>query len=251
MQLTIYFTPAEVATVRASALDVYIVIDLIRATTSMTTILDRGASRIYAAQTIEQAQEASRYLPGALLCGERNALQLPGFDLGNSPVQFLQAELIGKELVLTTTNGTRAFFACPPESVRLAGCFYNAQAVTSYALSQATNLGSNIAIVCAGEYGYFPLDDAVCAGYLAQMLIEQTPTLELHESVYAALALYQTYAPPKLLEYCRSARSVINAGLRADLDICVTYNASSSIARVTGKHPHTELLILERVPIAL
>ena len=78
MQLHIYFTPTDLRSVSASAADIYIVIDLIRATTSITAILESGASHVFVADTLEQAQQAVEKHPGRLLCGERNALPLPG-----------------------------------------------------------------------------------------------------------------------------------------------------------------------------
>src|SRR5207248_6873466 len=108
--------------------DVYIVIDVIRATTSLAVMFDQGATRILVAGTVEQAREAAQKLPGRLLCGERNVQPVPGFDYGNSPVQFSQVDLTGRELIMTTTNGTRAFYACPSHAACLAGSFYNAEA---------------------------------------------------------------------------------------------------------------------------
>lgn len=246
MRLNVFFTPSELAATNASAGDIYIVIDVIRATTSLAVIFDRGARRVFAADSIEQAQEAAAKTPGRLLCGERNAEQIPGFDYGNSPIQFAEADLRGCDLILTTTNGTRAFFACPAQSVRLAGCFYNAQAVTARALAMAQERDSNIALVCAGVGGYFALDDAACAGYLALEIQRQSPAIRVRESVHAATALYQTYAPPRLLDYCTSVRSVIKAGLEPDLTLCMTANASASVPMVRGREKATGLLALEQ-----
>src|SRR6185437_11298675 len=127
------------------------VIDLIRATTSMTVMFDRGARRICAAGTIEQARAAHALYPERLLCGERNVKPLPGFDYGNSPVQFAAADLRTRELIMTTTNGTRAFHACPSSSLRLAGCLYNASAVADKALELASERQVNLHLVCSGE----------------------------------------------------------------------------------------------------
>src|SRR2546423_12631747 len=120
-------------------------------------MFEQGAARVLVAETIEQAETAALRLPGWLLCGERNALPLPGFDYGNSPVQFSQLDLTNRELILTTTNGTRAFYACPLQATRLAGCFYNARAVITYAFQLARQRNSNISLVCAGELSYFAL----------------------------------------------------------------------------------------------
>jgi 2-phosphosulfolactate phosphatase len=248
LQLHIYFTPADVTTVNPPADDVYIIIDLIRATTSLTVMLERGATRVFAANTLDQAKQTVEHYPGRLLCGERNALPLPGFDYGNSPAQFSQLDLHGRELILTTTNGSRAFYACPAQSVRLAGCFYNAKAITAYALALAQQRNCNIAIVCAAEWNYFALDDATCAGYLALELQRLNPSLAVHESVHAATALYSTYPPPGLADYCRSAQSVIAVGLQDDISFCMRQNESSIIPIVTGIEQETGLLVIERTP---
>jgi len=250
VRLNVFFIPSELAATSAPEDDIYIVIDVIRATTSLAVIFDRGARRVFAADSVEQAQEAAANIPGRLLCGERRARQIPGFDYGNSPVQFAEADLSGRDLILTTTNGTRAFFACPSQSVRLAGCFYNAEAVTAQALALAQERGSNIALVCAGVGGYFALDDTVCAGYLALELQRQLPDIRVRESVHAATALYQSYAPPRLLDYCTSARAVINAGLEPDLTLCMMANVSASVPMVEGREEATGLLMLFQYPLS-
>jgi 2-phosphosulfolactate phosphatase len=254
MQLHVFFTPADLLAIRAEdgpTNDVYLVIDVIRATTSMATIFDRGASRIFAADSVEQAREAVSRKPGRLLCGERHALPLPGFDYGNSPVQFSQLDLTNRELILTTTNGTRAFYACPLQATRLAGCFYNARAVVTYAFHLARQRTSNLSLVCAGELHYFALDDAVCAGFLAlelqHLADEQGVALWTHESVSAAIALYHAYQPPKILEHTASAQSVFDAGLHDDPYFCMQTSQSTSIPIVIGQEEETGLLILERV----
>lgn len=246
MQLHVYFTPADVTAVAPSADDIYIVIDLIRATTSITVMLERGARRVFAANTLEQARHTVELHPGRLLCGERQALPLPGFDYGNSPAQFARLDLSGRELILTTTNGSRAFYACPAQSTQLAGCFYNARTVAAYALALAQQRNCNITLVCAAESNYFALDDSTCAGYLAHELQHLNPAIELHESVSAATALYATYPPPGLADYCRSAQAVIAVGLRDDIDFCMRQDESSTIPIVVGSEQETGVLVIER-----
>ncbi len=255
MQLNIFFTPAEIAASRAQQDDIYIVIDVIRATTTLAVMFDQGAACVLVAGAVEEAQEAAQKVPGRLLCGERNVMPLPGFDYGNSPVQFSQLDLSGRELILTTTNGTRAFYACPEHTIRLAGSFYNAHAVTSHALRLARERESNIALVCSGELGYFALDDAVCAGYLAlelQRYSAESPqevslhSLHFHESVNAAIALYHAFEPPKVLDYCDSAQSVFRAGLTEDPYFCMRTSISTNIPIVVGREKETGLLVLEK-----
>ncbi len=249
LYLNVFFTPSPIVTHEASTDDFYIVIDVIRATTSMAVIFDQGAARVFVASTVEQAWEAAQKFPGRLLCGERDVQPVPGFDYGNSPVQFSQLDLAGRELVMTTTNGTKAFYACPEGSMRLAGSFYNAEAVAARALALAKQHNSTISLVCSGEFDYFALDDAVCAGYLALELQRQqgqvTP-LYVDESVLAAIALYEAFKPPKVIDYCDSAQSVIRGGLPDDPPFCMRTSVSQSVPMLVGKEEETGLLVIER-----
>jgi 2-phosphosulfolactate phosphatase len=252
LHLNVFFTPSTIISNETNLNDIYIVIDVIRATTSIAVMFDQGASRVVVAGTVEQAREAAQKIPGRFLCGERNVQPVPGFDYGNSPVQFSQLDLTGRELIMTTTNGTRAFYACPEDSTRLAGSFYNARAVTSHALKLAQERKSNISLVCSGELGYFALDDAVCAGFLAhelQQYDEESPQgvpLHLHESANAAKALYHAYEPPKVLDYCDSAQSVFRAGLIDDPYFCMRTSISTNTPMVVGREKETGLLVLEK-----
>lgn len=252
LYLNVFFTPSAIVTREASTDAIYIVIDVIRATTSMAVIFDQGAARVFVASTVEQAREAAQKIPGCLLCGERNVQAVPGFDYGNSPVQFSQLDLAERELVMTTTNGTKAFYACPEGSMRLAGSFYNAGAVAARALALARQYHSTISLVCSGELDYFALDDAVCAGYLALELQRQCAgypqgvSLHVDESVLAAIALYEAFKPPKVIDYCDSAQSVIRGGLPDDPPFCMRTSVSRSVPMVVERESETGLLMIER-----
>src|SRR5207249_9972858 len=124
-------------------------------------------------------------------------------------------------------------------------------AVIAYALQLARQRNSDISFVCAGEYGYFALDDAVCAGFLTlelqRLVAQQEIPLYTRESISAAIALYYAYEPPKILAHCASAQSVFDAGLHDDPYFCMQASKSKSIPVVVGREEETGLLILERV----
>ncbi len=247
MHLGVFFTPSAIVTTESSANDIYIIIDVIRATTSMAVMFDQGAARVLAASSVEQAREAALKVPGRLLCGERNVQRIPGFDYGNSPTQFAQVDLSGRELIMTTTNGTRAFYACPEQATMLAGCMYNAAAVAARALRLAQQQNSStINLVCSGELKYFALDDSVCAGFIALELQRQHPAIELWESALAAITLYEAYKPPKVLEVANSAQTVYQGGLPDDPPFCMRESISSSVPVVVRKEEATGLLMLEK-----
>lgn len=246
MHLDTFFTPSAIVPEDPETNDIYIVIDVIRATTSMTVMFDQGAARVLVAGTVEQAREAASIVAGRLLCGERNVQKIPGFDYGNSPAQFAQVDLTGRELIMTTTNGTRAFYACPEQATKLAGCMYNAAAVAARALRLAQEQASeNIHLVCSGELSYFALDDTVCAGFIALEIQRQYPDIKLWESALAAITLYEAFKPPKVLEVANSALSVYQGGLLDDPPFCMQTNRSTSVPRVVGREAATGLLMLE------
>jgi 2-phosphosulfolactate phosphatase len=246
LHLDVFFLPSAIVVEGSSANDIYIIVDVIRATTSMAVMFDQGAARVLVAGSIEQAREAAQKVPGRLLCGERNVQRIPGFDYGNSPVQYSQLDLSGRELIMTTTNGTRAFYACPEQAPRLAGSFYNARAVTARALTLAKTRECDIHIVCSGESDYFGLDDAVCAGYLALELQRQQPGILLWDSAGAAIALYEAFKPPRVLDFCSAARAVVEGGLPDDPPFCMRTSVSNSVPVVVGREAETGLLVIEK-----
>jgi len=244
LQLNVFFNPAEIASVEASKEDIYIVIDVMRATTTLAVMFDQGATHVLAAQTLEQAQRAAQQVPGRLLCGERHTKVPPGFDYGNSPAQFAQCDLTGRDLILTTSNGTRALFACPQQGNCLAGSFYNGKAVVAHALTLAQKQDVNISIVCAAEYGFFAIEDSACAGYLALELLCHHPGLEVFDNTHAAITLYENYPSTRLREQTRSARDLIAVGQEQDLEFCLNKNVSTSVPVVIGQDQETGLLML-------
>src|SRR5437588_11724678 len=100
LRLDVFFTPSSIVVDESSANDIYIVVDVIRATTSMAVMFDQGASRVFVAGSVEQAWQAANTIPGRLLCGERNVQRIPGFDYGNSPIEYARLDLTGRELIM-------------------------------------------------------------------------------------------------------------------------------------------------------
>ena len=138
--------PIAVATRRRT---ICIVVDVIRATTTLCVQFERGCRRVYVAGGIERARSAARELaheatasarPAPLLAGEVRSVAPPGFDHGNSPAEFGGLDLTGREVVFATTNGTRALHACAGSAATLAGSLRNATAVAGSAVALAGQL---------------------------------------------------------------------------------------------------------------
>jgi 2-phosphosulfolactate phosphatase len=160
VRVHVAFTPAETTPVPTA-----IVVDVLRATSTIVQAIESGYERVYCCAEVEEAFALRDSLGDAVLAGERGGNPLPGFDFGNSPLEFLAPRT--KALVLTTTNGTRAIVqaAANCEEV-LVGSLLNLQAVAA----AARGLGKDVEIVCAGLRGGYCEDDVYCAGRIAALL---------------------------------------------------------------------------------
>lgn len=179
--------PAE--TVAASGPWTVVVIDCLRATTSIAAALGAGCTAVRAAGGEPQAR-ALAAAHRAVLAGERDCLPPPGFDFGNSPREFSPAAVRGRELVLWTTNGTQALTAAQAVAEELvAAALVNATAVARHLRAQRRR---QVAMLCAGTEGNFSLEDAFAAGAVLHRLGETgEETLQLDERATAALLLYR------------------------------------------------------------
>lgn len=206
MRVHVAFTPAEAVSAPTG-----VVIDVLRATSTITQALASGYRRALCCSEIEQAKAVREAEGSGVLAGERRCVRIPGFDLGNSPVEFL--EPLGDTVILTTTNGTRALVAAAGRCKRvLAGSLLNLGA-----LAQAARAGDgDVAVVCAGVEGELAMDDAYCAGRLVELLGGE-PT----DGAAAALRVARSFGgPEEALMASQSARNLVAAGLEADIAWC-------------------------------
>ena len=219
MRIDTYFTVPEVdgASLAESAV---VVIDVVRATTTIIEALANGARAIFPTESTEEAVRLASSLgrEDSLLCGERKGEKIEGFDLGNSPAEFTREVVEDKKLVMSTTNGMRAL-GVAQEAARVLPC-----ALTNLT-AVATELASAelIAIVCAGQEDGFSLDDALCAGHLIQRILEhrEDEELELNDASRAVRALAQAREPTRrFLSLAAAGKAVIEIGLEDDLAIC-------------------------------
>lgn len=152
-----------------------IVVDVIRATTTLAVMFEHGARRVLVARDVEQARRARVSLPLAILAGEVNAVAPPDFDHGNSPVEWSKARLADREILFSTSNGARGLHAAMGGGPVFAGSLRNASAVCSAALMAALQLATatapgRVAVVCSGLGEQSADDDSLCAGWLIHTL---------------------------------------------------------------------------------
>ncbi|HKV85283.1 MAG TPA: 2-phosphosulfolactate phosphatase [Ktedonobacterales bacterium] len=260
---------------------VAIVVDVIRATTTLAVMFEHGCRRVLVAPDITNARAAHIRLPTALLAGEANGAAPPGFDLGNSPAEMHAQLLAGREVIFATTNGTRALRACADARAVYAGSLRNAHAVCAAALAEAVIASgapaaiqgrpsqarpysiepseskteeqpADILVVCAGRGDRPSLDDTLCAGYLCRELLSNATNsgrnVSLGEGARIAVAtLRDALASGSLSEALATsdaARAISAIGLVGDLAWCAATDASLAVPRVTG-HDEDGLLIVE------
>src|SRR4030042_665710 len=169
-----------------------VVIDVLRATSVMVQALSSGVKEIIPVTTVEEAFQIAKSFPSEtrLLGGERESRKIAGFDLGNSPREYITARVKGKTLVLTTTNGTKAFHAVSSGKTILVGSFLDVSAVAQRCLHQETD----VLLYASGDEGGLPPEDTVCGGMIIDRLIHLAkPPIELTDASQMALVAYQRF----------------------------------------------------------
>ncbi|EHL69816.1 2-phosphosulfolactate phosphatase [Cloacibacillus evryensis] len=223
------FLPSEVLKEH----DVRVVVDLLRATTQITTFFDGGGNVLVPLRDVDEAFRMKERLGEEWkIMGERGGLPAPGFDFGNSPLELLDAG-VPEFAIITTSNGTRALMRAADGCRRvLAGCARNAEAVCWDAICS----GKNIGIVCAGRNGEFSLEDTVCAGMLVEKLLALAPAngaeeMELTDGAMSAMALWHSFGPDITAVCQESTHGKILSGLGFDNDLffCGEVDASSTV----------------------
>src|SRR3954469_5096232 len=207
MPVDVAFTPDE-----ASPAAVGVVVDVLRATSTIAQALAAGYERVLCCAEIDEARALRAELgEDAVVGGERNAVVVEGFDVGASPREFAEGPK-APTLILTTTNGTLAILTAAARcDVVLVGSLLNLSALADAARAE----GGDVAIVCSGFKGSFALDDAYCAGRIVEALAGEPTDAAIAAGVIAARwpdALdglnARTYGPPGLEEDIRFCAQV-------------------------------------------
>ncbi|MGB7572624.1 MAG: 2-phosphosulfolactate phosphatase [Thermodesulfobacteriota bacterium] len=198
-----------------------VVIDVLRATSVMVQAISQGAIEILPLASAEEAfQMAKVFPPGSILLGgERESRQVPGFDLGNSPKEYVAERVRGKKLILATTNGTKAFHLVSFGKEILVGSFFNIGAAARRCLESDRDL----LIFLSGDEGDFSLEDTICGGMLIELITRKgKKSISLTDASYSAQILYQRFKDNLLGAFHLShhGKELINRGFEDDLVYC-------------------------------
>lgn len=203
---------------------VAVVIDMLRATSVITTALYNGAKKVIPVVSVEDAFEKANELKAlgeeVLLGGERKALKIDGFDFSNSPLEYKREIVEGKNVIMSTTNGTRALNLCSKADKVIVASVLNGQAVAKY----LENEEKEIVFVNSGTNGEFSSDDFMCAGYIISE-IRKNKEAELTDIAKTAKYVYESSEGiEEFIKYAKHYNILKNLGLEEDLKYCSTKN---------------------------
>ena len=244
MQLDVALLPGQSTDYTRS---VCIIVDVLRASTSIITLLDRGAAEVLPAQNIDAARALHSRFPNHLLCGEQDGLPPDGFDYGNSPSEFSRLDLSSKPVILATSNGTRVLsLVAETAAVVLIGAAVNRTASATAALEIARDRNLGITVICSAAHGgsVFVLEDALGAAAIADAAATADPALELSDTARFARGsfLESTSDIPAAIRSAYHAQELVDAGLGDDVAYCAAIDKSHTVPIL--KHGDKGLLIL-------
>jgi 2-phosphosulfolactate phosphatase len=229
MRISVALTPKLLREPRAHAIAV---VDVLRASSSLVAMFERGLLRAIVADTLRDAR-ALALRNFSILCGEMKAMPIAGFDYGNSPAEFSQLALQGKSAVLYTTNGTRAIAASAESPFVAVASFVNRSAVARRLVDEAVRRDVDINIVCAGLHrgATFSLEDSVAAGAVVDAVREIDDTVSMTDSAWAAYHLWRFYRGDamRVFRHASHGRALVELGFEDDLAYAAQLDASTTV----------------------
>lgn len=222
MKLFVYHTPELTPT---DMPDCAIAVDVLRATTTMATVLAAGGEAVQVFSDLDQLMHVSESWPAErrLRAGERGGGKVAGFDMGNSPLDCTPERVQGRRLFISTTNGTRSLQRVQDAPTVLAAALINRKAVVDYVLFQQPE---TVWIIGSGWEGSYSLEDTACAGAIAHSILQQTnSSLEEvagNDEVIAAIALYLQWQDKllELLHHASHGKRLLRLNCHEDLKYC-------------------------------
>lgn len=224
MKVDIIFTADEVSQEKTEG-KICVVIDVLRATSVMITALHNGAEKIFPFKDIKIIQERCENLKNIIKCGERNALKIDGFDLGNSPLEFTKEKVFGKDIYMSTTNGTKAVENSLSAEKIIICSFLNIKSVSKKLLEYK----KDVVIVCAGTNGKFSLDDTLCAGLIIKEMQKHTE-IQMNDVLLAAVRISESHEDIKdILKGSTHYERLLSLGFEKDMEHIFSLNKYSIV----------------------
>lgn len=211
-----------------------IILDVLRATTTISVALSNGAKEIIPTENISTAVRVAKGSKNSLLCGERNGKVVDGFNLGNSPLEYTPEKIKDKSLIFSTTNGTISIIKSKFTKICLLCSFVNMSSIVDY----VNSIDEDFTIICSGKLNDFCLEDAVCAGMLLNKL-NTGRNIEMKDSEVACLNLSNDLATLmnvpsqdkilKMFYLSEHGKYLASIGFEKDLELCSKIDSYPSI----------------------
>ncbi|MFO7883138.1 MAG: 2-phosphosulfolactate phosphatase [Kosmotogaceae bacterium] len=218
MDIDVFFTPEEELKSELS-----VVVDVLRATSVISTLIELGCEKIIPVSTVEEAFRLKKRYPDFLLAGERNSMKISGFDYGNSPLEY-DSNIQEKTLILTTTNGTKAILKSKNCKQVLIGSLLNIDSIIKTITKSSFK---TLNIVCSGTNGELSLEDIYCAGMIASNIDGN-----LTDRARLTSAFFSNYkdCPERVLsEISSHGRKLVLSGFAGDTIFCAKINLYKKI----------------------
>ena len=227
MRVDVFFTPQELTPAEIANRAVA-VIDVLRASTTIATALANGARAVVPFASSEEVVTRATSLGkgAAKLAGERKMQAIPGFDFGNSPLQFSADAVDGQTILMSTTTGTAAILAVQGARDVIIASYVNFSAVLSM-LRAALRGDTDVAIVCAGQDRRFALEDAACAGLFVRHLTGAQASVDINDAAQAAMLIDRKFGRTlkKLVNTSAHGAALAEAGFGDDLAACIAVDS--------------------------
>ncbi len=233
MKLNVFFAPVSVDELYFTG-KTTVVIDVLRASSTIVTALKNGAKEVVPVATVEFAVKVSGGMFGGqtLLGGERNTKKIEGFALGNSPLEYTEEVVAGKSIILYTTNGTKAITKAKFSENMFVCSLGNLSAIAGHLIK----LNQDVEILCSGKSNAFSLEDSICAGKLTAEIVKINGDVILSDSARASFSLSKSFGRSmlKMLKESEHGKLLLENGFEDDLKYCSKLNNSDIIPYYTG-----------------
>lgn len=211
-----------------------VVIDVLRATSVILKAFESGAKEVIPVGSIDFAMKISINSHGGqtLLCGERNTQIIEGFDMGNSPSEYVKEKIEGKSIILFTTNGSKAIVKAKYSDKVYVASFNNISKIAEHLVT----LDTDIEIIASGANGVFCLEDTICAGLLVKKMLEKKPDIKITDATKASLILNDNCGSDisKMMNSCEHGNILKENGFEEDIEFCSTVDNIPIIPYYTG-----------------
>ncbi len=210
--------------------DVYIVIDVLRASSTIVVLLERGIEEIRVLPSLPSDEEKEKLRKDYILIGEYENKDIPGFDFPNSPSLLSNCALKKKRVALFTTNGTLAVNVCPQGGKTVVGCFLNLSSMINYVSSINPN---HCVIVLSGFKGKVSLEDVLCGGAVVERLVDRVPTVDFDDGARIAFDFWRLMNKDAgKIALSAHARELMRLGMEKDVEFCSRRDYSRAVGVV-------------------